>query len=203
MSTFSERCERIETLRCQIKPLRTSTLGWENFYLDEAVRCYCHQLYIACIVVSSALLETCLFMECFKLGIIGKKGTVLSQRLSKSDFIKAGSLTRLIGTLSKTIEKRGIPLELILHDDEDLDRPNRLRYIKRRNKFHHGEGFHPIANPSDFLPSNQNEIKRYNLDNIEGIDITQILFEKMAYIHLSKTLEFLKKFSDIGFLPYF
>jgi hypothetical protein len=66
MSSFSERCARIKRLDGQITPLKLEGFKWDALYRSEAIQCFQQHFRISCIVISSALIETCLSWELFR-----------------------------------------------------------------------------------------------------------------------------------------
>jgi len=196
-----KRKKKIDALNSQVKPLRLTPLNWDMKYRDEAVRCFSRSLPISCIAVSSALVETCLSREYFSHYPEEKVAKIMSQKFDKS-------------SLTKLFEKylcSNIPLESLMDSDENIEDLRRskgkdrsgkissLRYIKTRNKFAHGDLFYKEEKwyrfaHRDLLPKKRQELSDYDIDDEEKENPT---LETVAYVHLSKTLNFMIAFADL------
>lgn len=198
-----ERKKKIDLLKSKVKPLRLTPFDWDTTYRDEAVKCFEKNLPISCIVVSSALVETCLAWEYFSNYPKEKIAKIMSQKFDRS------SLAKLFGKYLNS----NIPLKLLMDSDEDIEdlrklkqneRGNKiscLRYIRTRNKFAHGDLFYKeecwrFAH-RDLLPKNKQELLDYGIDNAERENPT---LKTIAYVHLSKTLKFMEAFTNLRYL---
>ena len=200
MQKFDERCSRLTDLNKEIKPLRLTPFNYDILYRNEAVKCFHQHLPISCVVVSSALVETCLCWEFFRRKPKKERKTI---ELDEFRFVTLNSLfDEYIGT--------EIPLESLMDADEpqfmtieDLKKKSKkerkkalgkIRYIATRNKFTHGDLLYPLTHLSALIPYNEQELKDYYIDKKDWWNPT---LEDVAFVHLSKTLRFMKAFTDL------
>lgn len=200
MLRFDERCSMISDLNKQIKPLRLTPFKWDILYRNEAVKCFHQHLPISCVVVSSALVETCLCWEHFRRKPKEERKTI---ELDEFRFVSLNSL------FDEYIDS-DIPLESLMDTDEpqftaieDLKKRSkkerreaisRIRYVLTRNKFTHGDLFYLRVSLSNLIPFNKEELIDYGIEDKEWWNPS---FETVAYVHLSKTLRFMKAFTDL------
>lgn len=212
MSNFSERYARIKRLDAQIVPLRVRQFKWDTLYRNEAVQCFQQHFPISCIVVSSALVETCLCWERFRRNSNDKETSNVNDRWDRN-----------LSDLLKEFIDSNIPIEKLLDTDENLknfrnDRKKiaNIRYVLttkmfahgrilfpitrlppliplNRHKFDRGDLYYPSTYLSILLPINEKELIAY------GVDGNEPTLETVAYVHLFKTLRFMKTFADKKF----
>ena len=193
MSDFFEWDKKIDCLKADVKPLRLTPFNWHTQYLKEAVKCFHEHSYISCIVVSSALVETCLCFEHFRQH---PKDTIGLEEF-RGDNLR---------TLFDELLNSNIPLELLMDADEDIKeirktekqterrkKIGRIKYIKTRNKFAHGDLFYTIINLQSLLPFNEHELLDYGIN----AEWKKVNLRPVAYVHLSKTLRFMKAFTEL------
>jgi len=210
MSNFSGRCARIERLDGQIMPLKLEGFKWDALYRSEAIQCFQQHFPISCIVISSALVETCLSWELFRKDSNEKEKTAANE-------LKWDNLSYLF----KEFVDSNVPLEKLLDSDENMRDfrndantiPN-IKYILTANmfacggiinpisrisplipadghKFDQGDFFYPSTYLTSLLPFKKEELIAY------GIDFDEPILETVAYVHLFKTLRFMKAFTDL------
>ena len=193
MSDIFEWYKKIDRLKADVKPLRLTPFNWHIQYLEEAVKCFHERLCISCIVVSSALVETCLCYEHFRQN---PKDTIGLEEFRKDN----------LHSLFDEFLNSNIPLELLVDADENVEeirkmekgkerrrKIGRIKYIKTRNKFAHGDLFYQIINLESLLPLNERELLGYGID----AEWKKDNLKPVAYVHLSKTLRFMKAFTDL------
>lgn len=193
MSDIFEWKKKIDCLKNQIKPLRLTPFNWHVQYLDETVKCFHSNLSISCIVVSSALVETCLCLEHFRQNP--------KETIGLEEF-RGDSLNKLFDFFLDT----DMPLEFLMDSDEDIvalkkmkkkerkKRISEIKYVKTRNVFAHGDLFYQVINLQTLLPYGKKELQEYG---IEEWKLSGTLgLRTVAYVHLSKTLRFMKAFTD-------
>jgi hypothetical protein len=211
MSSFSERCARIKRLDGQIMPLELEGFKWDTLYRSEAIQCFERHFRISCIVISSALVETCLSWELFR-----KDPDEKEKNAGKE--LKRDNLSCLF----KEFVDSSVPLDKLLDSDEDIQdfRNNankilNIKYILTANifasggiinpitrispliprdghKFDRGDLFYPSTYLTSLLPFKKEELIAYGIDDYEPI------LETVAYVHLFKTLRFMKAFTDLA-----
>ena len=206
MSKFSERCSIIDDLKAQVNQLGLTRVHLHKDYFDEAVKCFHKCLPISCIVVSSALVERTLFWQ-----------------YRKQNPPKAGDTMRKpnLGVLFKEFVKWDVLRNSLLDTDEQEDirlieeskkkdcgipkaifnnfikyKISRVRYIETRNLFAHGKELllpvHTFHSLSHLLPAQPYASLEYGINSRERNKPT---VETVAYVHLSKTLHFIKAFT--------
>jgi len=194
MSKFLERCSKIDRLKAEIKPLSLTPHphNWHIQYLNEAVECFHKNLPISCIVVSSALVEACLCWEHWRRKPEEKRKTIPLNEFRHDT----------MGILFREFVDSDIPLDKLLDSDEK-DKLGRLgkkekedyistvRYVMTRNKFSHGDLFYSIYLPATLLSGHEKDWLDYGIDNWLKADL-----ETVAYVHLLKTLRFIKGLTD-------
>jgi len=216
MSKFLERCLRIDKLNNQITSLKLSNaLGltqfkWDTIYRNEAIQCFRRHLPISCIAVSSALVETCLLLEHIKRYKPIKKGN------EKNSF---GNKDQLCSLFTEFLIS-DVPLERLLDSDEDIEELqnkvkeiSQVKYILTKNIFTHGNVLYPATQVSPLTPLNENKfdlgdliypstlfstLLPFNRRELlaYGIKGDEPLLETVAYIHLFKTIRFMKSFTE-------
>jgi hypothetical protein len=209
MSNFSERCARIKRLNGEIMPLELEGFKWDTLYRSEAIQCFQQRFRISCIVISTALVETCLFWELFRKDLDEKK--------KSAHKLKWDNLTYLF----KEFADSTVPLERLLDSDENIQDfrndakiPN-IKYILTANIFAHGGIINPISQISPLIPIDGHKFDRgdffypstyltsllpFKKEELiaYGIDDYEPILETVAYVHLFKTLRFMKAFTDLA-----
>jgi len=197
MPKFSERYSKIDCLKAEIKPLSLtpSPYNWHIQYLDEAIECLRKNLPISCIVVSSALVETCLCWEKWR-----RKPEEQRKHITSDEF-----RSDTLRTLFREFIDSNIPLDKLLDADEmknlgELRKEEKqkaitsVRYIVIRNKFAHGDLFHHIFLPATLISGLEKDWLDYGIDNYN--EWLEASLETVAYVHLLKTMRFIKAFTD-------
>jgi len=192
MSKFDKRCSIIKAINTQITPLSLEPIYLHNSYRDEAVQCFNQHLPISCIVVSSALVER----------------TLLWQKMRKNPpkTLREGKL----GGLFREFKDWNILLNSLLDTDERLDLKlkrekgateskimktiSKVRYVETRNLFAHGKELLIPMPLTHLLPADSYASSEYGIESKEWWNPT---FTTIAYVHLSKTLHFMKAFTDL------
>ena len=209
MSKFEERCSRINDLNAQIRALGLMPFEYDKMYRTEATSCFHKQLPISCIVVSSSLVEACLKWEHFRRN---PKKTIQLDEFRKDT----------LGKLFNEFIDTDVPLDKLVDAHEDLEEDfkkedfgieepsievlrklsetnrwrkiGRIRYVKTRNRFSHGDLFYVVVGLSTLLPSTEREWSDYGIDYDEWLAPS---LETVAYVHLVKTLRFMKALTDL------
>ncbi len=206
-------------MKAEIKPLDSTLLPYRHVqYVNEAVECFQKGLPISCIVVSSALTERTLFWQFIRenplqAGDSMMKITILTTKgkLEKHSpnlgflFLKFADWSLLFNLLLDKIEQENInqirerkakesTAEKIQILDKHFEYAIRYsRYVKTRNLFAHGEELLLPITLAHLLPANIQASSEYGIDFKELLNPT---VETVAYVHLSKTLRFIKAFTD-------
>lgn len=193
MLNFSDRCSSINSLKTKIDSSRLTQINYGSSFLDEAVQCFLRELPISCIVVSSALVERTL---CWQKMLETPKG------------VKVKGLT--LGKLFKEFVNWDILQDTLLDTDERLDLKlkkergvtenkinnwiSKIRYVETRNLFAHGKDllFSPMP-LTQLLPVDSYAYSEYGIESEEWWNPNTTT---IAYVHLSKTLYFMKAFTD-------
>lgn len=191
MSDFFEWDKRVDKLKSEIKLLRLTPLNWHTKYIDETIKCFHNSLPISCIVVSSALVETCLCWEHFR----QNPQETLDPEEFRGDSLKKFFIYFLHSDM---------PLQFLFDSDEDIGNLRKMKkgkerkkkissikYIKIRNKFAHGDLLYQMINLQILLPSDEKELQEYGIEewNLDKL-------RTVAYVHLCKTLRFMKAFVE-------
>jgi hypothetical protein len=201
MLRFDERCSKINDLNAQIKSSKLERINYATSYLEESVKCFHNRLWISCVVVSSALVERTLFWQ-----------RINFWREMKLKPPKAGSTMRFpnLGGLFKDFRDWDIFLNSLLDIDERLDLKlkkekgvtkrrieraiSKARYVETRNLFAHGKGLLLPMPLTQLLPADAYARSEYGIGSEEWWNPT---FQTIAYVHLSKTLRFVKAFTAL------
>jgi hypothetical protein len=112
-------------------------------YLSEASLCYSVSMYLATIVLSSALPELVLNRDSRTKALPG---------LSRFD-----DWAGLNNTNLRLAREVGLPTDRLLSFGEDLSSPEPVTFVKRRNKFAHGEIANFIVKISRYDPQLERE----------------------------------------------
>ena len=186
-----KRKQRIDYLRSKIE--KEIPLCRHTQHLTEAIKCFHVDMPIACIVVSSALTERTLFW----------------QKAKRNPTEKAG-IKEPLGGLFGDLWDFEILQNTLLDKDEQLDLRlkqerkrslcdikdmiGKAKYVQTRNLFAHGKLAMFPASFRHLLPANTFALSEYGIDQSEWDNppLTTI-----AYVHLSKTLGFLKAVSAL------
>lgn len=211
MSNFSERCARLKRLDGQITSLKLEGFKWDTLYRREAIQCFQRRFRISCIVVSSALIETCLSWELFR------KAPEEKAEKAANEW-KWGNLSYLF----KEFVDSPVPLEKLLDSDEhmqdfrnDANKIPTIKFILTANIFAGGGIINPISRISPLIPTDGHKFDQGDLfypstyltnllpfKNEEliayGIDFDEPILDTVAYVHLFKTLRFMKAFTDLA-----
>lgn len=202
MSKFDEQCSRINDLNAQIKQLRLTPFSYNIKYRNEAIKCFCEHLPISCIVVSSTLVEACLKWERFR------RKPLKERKVIKLDEFGRGYT---LGALFSKFIDSDVPLEKLLDADEDIEllrrmkekergaKIGKLRYVMIRNKYAHGDLFYQVPLPCSLISGHEQDWGEYGIDYNEWVEAT---FETVAYVHLFKTLRFMKAFANLLIQKY-
>ena len=206
MPKFEERCSRIKNLNAQISSSKLERINYATSYLEESVKSFQNRLWISCIVVSSALVERTLFWQKMKL-----------EPLRGGQTIRYGAN---LGKLFKRLADWDILLNSLLDTDEQKDlngmkerrakesdtkkiqkwdgRIGRIfskaRYVETRNLFAHGKELLLLMPLTQLLPADAYAQSEYGISSEEWWHPT---FETIAYVHLSKTLRFMKALTGL------
>ncbi len=188
-----KRKRRIEYLKSKIE--KEILLDRHTQHITEAVKCFHADMPIACIVVSSALTERTLWWQ------NAKRNPTEKARIK----IKKKTLGWLFGKLwdfdilQKTLLDKDELCNLKLKQERkrSVDNIKRMmlnaKYVQTRNIFAHGKRtLFPIG-LTDLLQANTFALSEYGIDPNEWDNppLTTI-----TYVHLSKTLCFIKAISD-------
>ena len=196
MANFFEWDKKIDYLRKQIKSTGLTPFNFHESYLDEAVKCFHNYMPISCIIVSSASVEACLSWEQWRRR---KKKVIPLETFS------GFSLNSLINELLNT----DIPFESLIDSDEDLEEIRKIpkedekrkemianiKYVKARNKLTHGDLFYQEILLQTLLPTSINELLDFGIKAEYQQHGSQGL-RALAFVHLSKTLNFMKAFTE-------
>lgn len=219
MSKFSERCSRIDSLNAQIIPSRLTQINYGTSYLNEAVQCFHQHLPISCIVVSSALVERTLFWQ-FIRQHTPKAGDTMKKIKLPNRKGKLKKYTPNLGFLFSKFADWDILFNSLLDRDEQtnikgirekkakvcepekthkLERHLRdafcnAKYVETRNLFAHGKELLLPMPLTQLLPADSYASSEYHINSKEWWNPT---FTTIAYVHLSKTLRFMKAFTDL------
>ena len=206
MSKFSQRYLRINELKVQIISSKLEPINYATSYLEESVKCFHERLPISCIVVSSALVERTLFWQ------------KIIQNPPKAG---TGMRSPNLGHLFKEFMDWGLLHNSLLDGDERLNLKlvkerkakecdpkkaekwdtkignifSKARYVETRNLFAHGKELLVAMPLGHLLPADTYALSEYGINSEEWWKPT---FETIAYVHLSKTLCFMKSFT--GFM---
>ncbi len=206
MSKFDKRFSRISDLKAQIITSRLTQIKYGASYLNEATECFHQHLPISCIVVSSALVERTLFWRKMKL-----------KPLKAGETIRYGAK---LGKLFKEFVDRNILFNSLLDADEQLNLklmrerkskecniekakkldkyiekfPSKVRYVETRNLFAHGKELLIPMPLTHLLPADSYASSEYGINSKEWWNPT---LTTIAYVHLSKTLCFMKALTDL------
>ena len=194
MSKFVDRCSKIEYLKAEIKPLRLTLFNLHVPYLNESVESFRKNLPISCILVSSALVETCLCWEHWR------RKPEENRKNIKIDEFRGDTLGFLFG---KSVDS-DIPLDKLLDFDEREELEKRqnkekqkyiksVRYVFTRNKFAHADLVHNIS-LCTLISGYEQDWLDYGIDNFD--EWLNASLETVAYVQLLKTLRFMKAFTD-------
>ena len=219
MSKFLERCSKIDLLKTEIKPLSSTLLPRLHVqYLNEAVECFHKKLPISCIVVSSALVERTLFWQFIrqhppkagdtmtKIRLLNGKGKLRECKPNLGFlFLKFADWGILFNSLLDKGEQESVkinrerkakecePEKMKKLDKRFEDAFRKARYVETRNLFAHGKELLLPIPVTQLLPPNNYALSEYGIDSDEWFNPT---LETIACVHLSKTLRFIKAFSD-------
>lgn len=163
--------------------MRLTPSFWHLMYLEEAVGSFINDFFISSIVASSALVECSLFLEFIRVNKkYQKAGTVLPSNIS-------------LGVLFDYFKASKVPLECLLDNLEELEKPSEIKYVQIRNKFTHGDMWRAVSNPSLYLPISD-EAQQYgiNIEEYLSPEGGKWVFENISYIQLNKSLRFMNQF---------
>jgi hypothetical protein len=193
MSNFSDRCSRIIDLDKKIKTSRLEQINYGSSFLSEAVQCYLQELPMSCIVVSSALVERTL---CWQKMLETPRGVKVKKLTLGNLFIQFMDWDVLQKTLLDTEEQLELKLkkERGRTENEIKEWMSNVRYVETRNLFAHGKDllFSPMP-LTQLLPADSYADSKYGIRSEEWWNPN---IATIAYVHLSKTLSFIKVFTD-------
>jgi len=194
MSAFNERISMINDLNSEIDISGLTGIRLTSRYVDEAVKCFSQNLTISCIVISSALIERTLFFERIrrqpqKAGETMRKPTLggLFKFFIEWDLLRENLLSRIERENLELMIERGRSKKTI---DKEI---YSSRFIKTRNLFAHGKELLIPIPLSHLLPDNKEALSSYG---IEWDEFFNPSIETIAYVHLIKTLRFMRAYSD-------
>ena len=205
MRKFDERCSRINDFNTQIVLSKLKRINYATLYLKEAVQCFQERLLISCIVVSSALVERTLFWQKIILKPLRAGRGMRSPNLG-SLFKEFADWDVLHNSLLDGDERLNLKLvkerkaeEYDIKKIEKWDAKignifSKARYVETRNLFAHGKELLVAMPLGHLLPADTYAQSEYDIDSEEWWNPT---FETVAYVHLSKTLGFMKAFTDL------
>jgi hypothetical protein len=219
MSKFLERCSIIDCLKAEIKPLNSTSLrNLHAQYLNEAVECFQKSLPISCIVVSSALIERTLFWQFIRQNPPQAGDTMTRIKLLNGEgklkkcspnlgflLLKFADWGLLFNSLLDKIEQESVkiirerkakectPEKMKKLDERFKSAFLKATYVETRNLFAHGKELLLPIPLTQLLPANSHASSEYGIDSDEWWNPT---LETIAYVHLSKTLRFIKAFTD-------
>jgi hypothetical protein len=189
MASFLEKCSRIDALKSEIMPWHLTLFNAHVPYVNEAVECFHEQLFISCIVVSSALVEICLCWEHWS-----QKPEEERKNIQEDEFRNVN-----LGNLFRKFANSNIPIDKLLDFDEreQLTKTGKVdtkstRFIMARNKFAHGSLVNLISLYT-LISGHEKDWLDYGIDDEEWITAS---LETVAYVQLLKTLRFIKAFTD-------
>ena len=183
----SERKSKIDCLKSKIT--KEIPLYRHTQHITEAIKCFHADMPIACIVVSSALTERTLFWQRIKRNR-PKAGSGIKKNL--------GGLFRELWDfeiLQKTLLDKDELCDLKLKQERKRSEDNikrmmgNAKYVQTRNIFAHGKRTMFPIGLTDLLPANTFALSEYGIDQSEWNNPSM---STIAYVHLSKTLSFLK-----------
>lgn len=194
MSTINERISKINTLYSKIDVTELTRMRLSSTYLDEAVKCFTQNLTISCIVVSSALIERTLFFEKIKRQP-QKAGETMRTPTLGGLFKLFIEWDLLHENLLFKIERLNLGLmNERCRSKQTIDKEiSRSRFIKTRNLFAHGKELLIPIPLSHLLPDNREALSSYG---IEMDELFNPRIETIAYVHLIRTLRFMRAYSD-------
>jgi len=194
MSAFNERISILNTLYSKIYVSELTRMRLSSRYLDEAVKCFSQNLNISCIVVSSALIERTLFFEKIrrqpqKAGETMRTPTLggLFKFFIEWDLLRENLLYRIERLNLELMNERGRSKQTI---DKEICGS---RFIKTRNLFAHGKELLIPIPLSHLLPDNEEALSSYG---IEWDEFFNPSIDTIAYVHLIRTLRFMRAYSD-------
>jgi hypothetical protein len=91
-------------------------------------------------------------------------------------------------------ERRDIENLRKMSEKQRKEKISEIKYVLTRNKFAHADLFYPITHLSNLIPFNKQEWLDYGERDTEWWTSTP---ETVAYVHLFKTLRFIKAFTDL------
>lgn len=194
MSAINERISMINDLNSDIDISGLNRIRLSSRYVDEAVKCFSQNLSISCIVISSALIERTLFFERIrrqpqKVGETMRKPTLggLFKFFIEWDLLRENLRYRIERENLELMIERGRSNKTI---DKEI---YGSRFIKTRNIFAHGKELLIPIPLSHLLPDNREALSSYGIEWNEFINPS---IETIAYIHLNRTLQFMRVYSD-------
>ena len=194
MSDINERISVINDLNSEIDISGLTRIRLSSRYLDEAVKCFSQNLTISCIVISSALIERTLFFERIrrqpqKAGETMRKPTLggLFKFFIEWDLLRENLLYQIERLQLELMIERGRSKKAI---DKEIFAS---RFVKTRNLFAHGKELLISIPLSHLLPDNTEALSSYGIEWDEFVNPS---IETIAYVHLNRTLRFMRAYSD-------
>ena len=171
------------------------SINYTTQYLEEAVKCFNNCLQISCIVVSSALVERTLFWRKITLKSPERKSTMQFPQL-RGLFKEFVDWNILLNSLLDTDERLDLRLkkEKMVAENKIRSTISKVRYVETRNMFAHGKELLLSIPLTQLLPAKSYASLEYGINSREWWNPN---FTTIAYVHLSKTLHFMKDFIDL------
>jgi len=205
MPQFSERCSKIEDLKAQVNQLGLTRIHLHKEYFEQAIKCFHKHLPIPCIVVSSALVERTLFwwkinLKPLRAGKTFRYGANLGKLFKEFadwDILQNSLLDadeRLNLKLMKERKTEESDTKKIQKWDRKIENISfKAHYVETRNLFAHGKELLLPMPLTQLLPADAYAQSEYGISSEEWWSPT---VTTIAYVHLSKTLRFMKAFTD-------
>lgn len=194
MAVLDRRIKTINEVYSEIIFSELKRIRLSLKFLDEAVKCFTHGFPISCIVVSSALIERTLFYERRRRQPPKAGETMRHPNLGKLfrylidwNILNEKLLFRIERLGLKSMKEKGRSNETI--KNEIL----RLRFIRTRNLFAHGKDLLIPIPLSHLLPEEEEALSNYGIERDEHFNPS---IETISFVHLNRTLRFMKAYSE-------
>jgi len=194
MAVLDKRIETIKEIYSEILFSKLKRIRLCSRFLNEAVKCFTQGYSISSIIVSSALIERTLFFE--KISRQPPKGGETMRRPTLGGlFINLIEWNILRDNLLFGIERLELELMKERGRSENTIKKNirNLRFIETRNLFAHGKELLLPIQLSHLLPDVEDSLSSYGIDWDEFVNPS---IETISFVHLNKTLRFMKAYSE-------